>query len=435
METKEEIPEYTVAEAVAEASRCLNCPKPLCKTGCPISNDIPQFNHALSIGNIGEAYRIISAKSNLPAICGRVCPHENQCEGHCVLAKSGKGIKIGRIERFIADFYIENEMAPKKVKPAPKKNVKIAVVGGGPAGITAAGDLASQGFDVTIYEGNPEAGGVLLYGIPDFRLPKDVVRREVKKLEALGVTFVTDTIVGKDITIDQLMDEKGFKAVFIGSGADLSNSLDLPGKELDGVIQSDYFLHQVRLYNDGKVSADEVPVKEGDEVVVIGAGNVAMDACRTAVRMKAAKVTVCYRKTIDFMKAARAEYDGAVSDGVEFRWQHVPDGYEGKDGKVTGFRVSTPDGEKKVVPANKILVSVGSQPDGNAISGISGIETDEKGYYKVSQKPYGMTTKKGVFAAGDAVHKPATVVLAMREAKKTAAGIVDYLAAKELLGE
>lgn len=427
---EEEIPGYTVSEAVLEARRCLKCPKPLCKTGCPIENDIPQFNQALSQGNMGEAYRIISQKSNLPAICGRVCPHENQCEGHCVLAKTGKGIKIGRIERFIADFYSENQLSSEKL--VPKTQGKVAVIGSGPAGLTVAGDLARKGFNVVVYENEGEPGGVLLYGIPDFRLPKEIVRRETKNIEALGVTFVCNTMVGKDITIDKMFEE-GFDAVFIGTGTAIAKGLGIPGEDLKGVIQSSYLLRMNRLYRDGNVGIEEVPVEEGDEVVVIGAGNVAMDACRTAVMLKAKKVTCAYRKTIEFMKAARAEYDGCVKDGVEFAWEHAPLEVIGENGKVTGLKVTTPEGEK-VIPCNKVLMAVGSKPAGRVIASTQGIDADESGYVITQQKPYGMTTKKGVFAGGDVVHKPATVVLAMKEAKKVAQGIADYIEARKLLG-
>lgn len=346
------------------------------------------------------------------------------------MAKMGKGIKIGRIERFIADFFSDNQLNTEKV--APKTEGKVAVIGSGPAGLTVAGDLARKGFNVVVYEGESEPGGVLLYGIPDFRLPKEVVRREVKNIEALGVTFITNTMVGKDITIDQMF-EQGFDAVFIGTGTALAKDLDIPGKDLKGIIQSNYLLRMTRLYRDGNVGAEEVPVEAGDEVVVIGAGNVAMDACRTAVLMKAKKVTVCYRKTIEFMRAAKAEYDGALKDGVEFKWEHAPLEYVGENGVVTGLKVSTPEGEK-IVPANKILLAVGSKPAARIISTTQGIDVDESGYVKTTDKPYGMSTLKGVFAGGDVVHKPATVVLAMKEAKKVAAGIADYIHAKRLLG-
>ncbi|MBQ3670197.1 MAG: NAD(P)-dependent oxidoreductase [Treponema sp.] len=428
---KEEIEGYTIAEAIAEARRCLNCPKPLCRTGCPIENDIPAFNHAVSLGNIGDAYNIVSQRSNLPAICGRVCPHEDQCEGHCVLAKAGKGIKIGKIERFIADFEAEAKFA--KEAKIVKTEGKVAVIGSGPAGLTVAGDLARKGYEVVVYEGEPEPGGVLLYGIPEFRLPKDVVRRTTKKIEELGVKFITNTMVGTDITVNQLF-ENGFDAVFIGTGTALAKGLDIPGKDLTGVIQSNYLLRMVRLYQDGEVPKDEVPIKEGDDVIVIGAGNVAMDACRTAVRMKAKSVTVAYRKTIEFMRAAKAEYDGAVKDGVEFKWEHAPLEFVGENGVVTGLKCQTPQGEV-VLPATKILLAIGSRPAARILSTTEGIEADEGGFVITKQRPYGMTTHRGIFAGGDVVHKPATVVLAMREAKKVAVGISEFLEAKKLLGE
>ncbi|BDC95568.1 MULTISPECIES: NAD(P)-dependent oxidoreductase [Treponema] len=428
---KEEIRGYTIEEAVAEARRCLNCPKPLCRTGCPIENEIPAFNHAVSVGNFGEAFEIISRKSNLPAICGRVCPHENQCEGHCVLAKSGKGIKIGQIERFVADFEAEAKFA--KDAKIVRTEGKVAVIGSGPAGLTVAGDLARKGYEVTVYEGESEPGGVLLYGIPEFRLPKDVVRRTTKKIEELGVKYITNTMVGVDITVEEMF-KNGFDAVFIGTGTALAKSLDLPGKDLTGVIQSNYLLRMVRLYQDGNVEKDDVPIKEGDNVIVIGAGNVAMDACRTAVRMKAASVTVAYRKTVEFMRAAKAEYDGAIKDGVDFKWEHAPLEFVGENGCVTGLRCQTPEGEV-VLPANKILLAIGSRPAARILSTTQGIDCDESGYVITKQKPYGMTSRRGIFAGGDVVHKPATVVLAMREAKKVAEGISQFLEAKKLLGE
>ena len=428
---KEEIEGYTIAEAIAEARRCLNCPKPLCRTGCPIENDIPAFNHAVSLGNIGDAYSIVSQRSNLPAICGRVCPHETQCEGHCVLAKAGKGIKIGRIERFIADFESEAKFA--KEAKIVKTDGKVAVIGSGPAGLTVAGDLARKGYEVVVYEGEGEPGGVLLYGIPEFRLPKDVVRRTTKKIEELGVKFITNTMVGMDITVNQLF-ENGFDAVFIGTGTALAKGLDIPGKDLTGVIQSNYLLRMVRLYQDGEVTKDEVPIKEGDDVIVIGAGNVAMDACRTAVRMKAKSVTVAYRKTVEFMRAAKAEYDGALKDGVDFKWEHAPVEFVGENGVVTGLKCQTPGGEV-VLPAHKVLLAIGSRPAARILSTTEGIDADEGGFVITRQRPYGMTTHRGIFAGGDVVHKPATVVLAMREAKKVAVGISEFLEAKKLLGE
>ncbi len=429
---EEEVPGYTIEQAISEARRCLNCAKPMCRTGCPIENDIPAFNHALSLGNIGEAYSIISQRSNLPAICGRVCPHENQCEGNCVLNKAGKGIHIGMIERFIADFDAGIDLI--RQKKITKIGGKVAVIGSGPAGLTVAGDLARKGYDVTVFEGESEPGGVLLYGIPEFRLPKDVVRRTTKKIADLGVEFKCNTMVGVDVTAEQLLTEQGYDAVFIGTGTALAKSLDIPGNELKGVIQSSYLLRMVRLYSDGNVGREEVPVEEGDNVIVIGAGNVAMDACRTAVRMGAKSVTVAYRKTVEFMRAAKAEFDGAVKDGVDFKWEHAPVEFIGENGKVTGLKVSTPEGEK-ILKADKVLVAIGSRPAARIITTTKGIDVDESGFVITKQKPYGMTTRRGVFAGGDVVHKPATVVLAMREAKKVAEGISQWLEAKKLLGE
>lgn len=428
---KEEVTGYTVEEAIAEARRCLNCPKPMCRTGCPIENDIPAFNRAVSLGNFGEAYSIVSQRSNLPAICGRVCPHENQCEGHCVLSKAGKGIHIGKIERFIADFDAEMNLNPER--KIEKVGGRVAVIGSGPAGLTVAGDLARRGYDVTVYEGESEPGGVLLYGIPEFRLPKDVVRRTTAKIKDLGVHFITDTMVGEDITVEEML-RNGFDAVFIGTGTALAKSLDIPGADLNGVLQSNYLLRMVRLYQDGNVEKDDVPVREGDNVIVIGAGNVAMDACRTAIRMKAAKVTVAYRKTAEFMRAAKAEYDGAIKDGVDFRWEHAPLEFVGENGRVVGLRCDTPGGEV-VLPATKVLLAIGSRPAARILSTTEGIDADESGYVITKERPYGMTSRRGIFAGGDVVHKPATVVLAMREAKKVAVGIADFIEAKKLLGE
>lgn len=429
---KEDIPPYTLEEAIAEAQRCLKCPKPLCRTGCPIENDIPAFNRALSSGNIGEAYAIISERSNLPAICGHICPHENQCQGHCIMNRMNKPpILIGQIERFIANF--EAEFQLNKIKKLPKTAGKVAIIGSGPAGLSAAFELTRQQYDVTVYEKNEEAGGVLMYGIPAFRLPKDIVQRHIKRLSDNGVVFKTNTEVGTDITIDQLLAE-GFDAVLIGAGAVQAKGLGLPGEDLDGVIDALKLLHDMRDYNTGKITRDKIQIKEGDEVVVIGAGNVAMDACRTAARMGARHTYVCYRRTIEFMKAAKAEYDEAVKDGVEFRWEHVPVSFEGKDGKVIGFKTKTPEGEI-VMPVNKIIIAIGSEPNDVTTAGAEGVVLDDGKLIKTETADgtpfYGMTGKKGVFAAGDIVHGPKTVVMAMREGKRVANGVMEYIKANK----
>jgi glutamate synthase (NADPH/NADH) small chain len=422
---------FTMEEAIAEAQRCLNCKKPMCKTGCPIENEIPDFIHQLSRGNFGEARSILAEKTNLPAVCGRVCPHEKQCQGHCVLNKANKPIRIGKLEQFVADFDYEMNLTREKIPPKTRGNV--AVIGSGPAGLTVAGDLATMGFNVTVFEAESEPGGVLLYGIPEFRLPKDVVRRETKRIAELGVTYQTNVLVGNDMTIDEMF-KKGFDAIFIGTGTALSRELDIPGKDLRGVVQSHYFLRMVALFNSGSLERKEVPVKPGDTVLVIGAGNVAMDASRTALRMGAKKVTVVYRSTVDTISAEKLEYDEAVADGVKFMWntnsiEYVPD-KEGK--KIVGLKVDQ-DGTELIVPADKVLIAIGSKPARRIISTTEGIEVDDKGYLITKEKPYGMTTLRGVFAGGDVVHQPATVVLAMKEAKKVVEGIASYVDAVKLL--
>lgn len=421
----------TMQEALAEAKRCLNCKVPQCKTGCPIENNIPEFIHQLSRGNFGEARSLLAEKTNLPAVCGRVCPHEKQCQGHCVLNKAKKPIRIGKLEQFVADFDADMGLIREKIPPKTRGNV--AVIGSGPAGLTVAGDLSMMGFNVTVYESESEPGGVLLYGIPEFRLPKDVVRRETKRIAELGVQFINNTIIGHDITIDQLF-AKGFDAIFIGTGTAVARELNIPGKDLRGVVKSHYFLRMVALFNSNSIERKEVPVKEGDTVLVIGAGNVAMDASRTALRMGAKKVTVVYRSTLDTISAEKLEYDSAVADGVKFMWNSTPIEYVGDEkGKLKGLLVEQ-EGNEIVIPCDKVLVAIGSKPAKRIISTTKGIEVNDNGYLITKEKPYGMTTLNGVFAGGDVVHQPATVVLAMREAKKVVAGIASYVDAIKLLG-
>ncbi len=422
---------FTTKEAIAEARRCLNCAKPHCRTGCPIENNIPAFIQALSKGNIGEAREIIAERSNLPAVCGRVCPHEKQCEGHCVLAKKQQGINIGKLERFIADFDAEMHLSKDKM-PAKTKG-KVAVVGSGPAGLTVAGDLAKKGFNVVVFEAESEPGGVLLYGIPEYRLPKEVVRQETERIACLGVTFMSNCLVGETITLDQMF-EQGFDAIFIGTGTALARDLILPGREQQGIVQAAYFLRTATLYNEGKIDRKEVPVNRGDEVLLIGAGSVAMDAARTALRLGASKVTVVYRRLESEITALRAEYEGAVAEGVTFRWQTSPTRFVGKNGVITGLEVTTTEG-KSILAANKILLAIGSRPAARIVSTTTGIEVNPAGYVLTKDRPYGMTTRKGVFAGGDVVHQPATVVLAMKEAKLVAKGIEAYVEAKKLLDE
>lgn len=418
-----------MAEAMAEAKRCLNCKVPQCRKGCPISQDIPDWIHELSMGNMGNAMKIINGKSNLPAVCGRVCPHEKQCEGHCVLAKKGQGIHVGKLERFIADF--DGEMGLIRDNLQPKTRGRIAVIGSGPAGLSIAGDLARKGFNVEIFEMEPEPGGVLMFGIPEYRLPKEIVHREIKKIEELGVIFHCNTTVGTSLNIDQLFG-MGFDAIFIGTGTVKPKKLDIPGRNLKGVRQAVYFLRKVSLYNEGNISREDVPVQEGDRVFVIGCGNTAMDGARTAIRMGAKSVEVIYHRTIDRMSALRSEYDEAVEEGVKFNWESSIVEIHDDNGTLNEVVIEH-DGKRRTEKADKVLMAVGSVPASRIVSTTKGIGVDERGYILTRDVPYGMTTRKGVFAGGDVVNRPSTVVLAMQDAKLVADGIAQYVDAIKLL--
>lgn len=421
---------YTIKEAIDEAKRCLNCKNPSCKKGCPIENDIPGFIHQLSMGNMGDAMSIINEKSNLPAICGRVCPHEKQCQGHCVLYAKGKGIQIGKLERFVADF--DTDMNLIRERLPQKTRGRVAVIGSGPAGLTVAGDLARQGFNVTIFDSQEEPGGVLTYGIPEYRLPKAVVRKEIEKIEALGVTFILNCVVGKQITVDQMFD-MGYDAIFIGTGTSLPKDLNVPGAKLRGVVQSSYLLHMVSIFNQNEINRDNVPLVAGEKVGVIGCGNVAMDAARTAIRMGASSVSVIYHRTEADMPAIQSEYQEAVKEGVKFLWETSTIEFLGnEDGHLVAIRANTPEGEKEI-PFDRIYLAIGSRPANRIVSTTTGIDVDDNGYIIVKERPYGMTTRKGVFAGGDVVHHPKTVVLAMKAAKQVAAGIAQYVDAIKLL--
>lgn len=415
-------------EAIKEAKRCLHCKVPQCKKGCPISNDIPDWIHELSMGNLGNAMAIINAKSNLPAVCGRVCAHERQCEGHCVLGKKGANIRIGQLERFISDF--DSAMNLTREQLVQKTRGRVAVIGSGPAGLTIAGELARKGVAIEIFEMEREAGGVLTFGIPEYRLPKDVVRKEIQKIEELGVVIHTNVTIGKDYTIDDLFN-LGFDAIFMGTGTGKPKRLEIPGGDLWGVRQAVYFLRRVSLYNAGYISREEVPVKEGDRVFVIGCGNTAMDAARTAIRLGASDVKVVYHRDIEHMSALRAEYDDAVEEGVKFLWNSSITEIHNTGGTLDAVTIVT-DGVTSTVPAEKVIMAVGSAPASRIVSTTKGIDVDDKGYVITRENPYGMTTRKGVFAGGDVTNRPATVVHAMQDAQKVAEGMIRYIDAVKL---
>ena len=419
-EFKEVSENYTLREAIREAQRCLHCKVPSCRKGCPISNDMPDWIAELAKGNFGNALNIIHNRSNLPAVCGRVCAHERQCEGNCVLAKKGAHINIGKLERFVADFDPE------------KSRGRVAVIGSGPAGLTIAGDLARQGFAVEIFEMEPEPGGVLMFGIPEYRLPKEVVRHEIEKIERLGVIFHLGTTIGKFYTIDNLF-ERGFDAIFMGTGTGKPKKLDIPGIDHPGVRQAIWFLRRVSLFQNGSIDRREVIVGDGDRVFVIGCGNTAIDAARTAVRMGSAEVTVVYHRTINEMKALRSEYDEAVAEGVRFMWNSSIVEIEGGEGnRLSRIAIET-EGVRTTVPADRVILAVGSAPAARIVSTTEGIEVDSKGYVLTRDTPYGMTTRKGVFAGGDVTNRPATVVHAMQDAKRVAEGIARYVDAIRLI--
>lgn len=431
---------FTLREAIVEAKRCLNCKKPTCRVGCPISNNIPEFIHALSQGDLGKASTIIAERSNLPAVCGRVCPHERQCEGSCILGRRGMGIKVGKLERFIADMDGELDLVPpKKAKAQPGK---IAVIGSGPSGLTVAGDLAKLGFKVTVFDSQPEAGGVLMYGIPEFRLPKQVVRREVKKIKRLGVEFRLNVMIGSELTIDDMFAE-GFDAIFIGTGNAMAKTLPIDGVTFKGVVQATYFLQMVELESTGDVAKEEVPIKSGDKVIVIGGGNTAMDAARTAMRC-GASVKIVYRRREEDMPALKSEIEVTKEEGCEVIPLMGPVEILGEDGHVVGMDCNVrkyDEAEAKIVDTNevirfkadKIILAVGQKPASRIVDSTTNIDVDKNGYVITRDVPYGMTTRHGVFSGGDVVHGPATVVIAMKDAQKVAQGIVQYVEAKKLM--
>ena len=420
--------DYTMAEAIREAKRCLGCKVPQCRKGCPISNDIPAWIHELSMGNLGNAMAIINLRSNLPAVCGRVCAHERQCEGHCVLGKQGAHINIGKLERFVSDF--DSDMRLTRENIVQKDRGRVAVIGSGPAGLTVAGELARKGVAVEILEMEPEAGGVLMFGIPEYRLPKEVVRKEIDKIQQLGVTVRCGVTIGVDYTVDDLF-ARGFDAIFMGTGTGKPKPLGVPGEGLWGVRYALWFLRQVSLWREGFIGRDEVTVREGDRVFVVGCGNTAMDAARTAVRLGASEVTILYHRTIDRMAALRSEYDEAVEEGVKFCWETSIKSIHDTEGILDELVLDTPEGERSV-PADKVIMAVGSSPAARIVSTTEGIDVNERGYVITREVPYGMTTRRGVFAGGDVAGSQATVVHAMQDARRVAESMLAYLDAIKL---
>lgn len=434
---------YNLVEAQAEASRCLNCKNPLCMKGCPVSIDIPGFIQKIKEGDILGAAKIITKYSNLPAVCGRVCPQETQCEGKCILGVKGEPIAIGKLERFVGDWIIENKI---DFEVEEKKDEKVAIIGGGPAGLTAAGDLAKKGYQVTIFEALHKLGGVLSYGIPEFRLPKErVVDKEIENLRQLGVEFKTDNVIGRTFTVDELLDEKGYSAVFIGSGAGLPRFMNIPGENYNGVISANEFLTRVNLMKANKTEYN-TPIKIGKRVIVVGGGNVAMDAARTAKRL-GADTTIVYRRGEAELPARREEIHHAKKEGVKFEFLVSPTeiiadekGWV-KEAKCVRMELGEPDesGRAKfsVIPNSEftmevetVIMSLGTSPNPLIASTTENLATN-RWHGIEADEATGKTSREGVFAGGDAVTGAATVILAMEAGKKAAIEIDKYLKGKK----
>ncbi len=433
---------YTKEEAMEEASRCLNCKNAKCIQGCPVSIQIPDFVAAVKEGDIAKAYDVISDSSALPAVCGRVCPQESQCEGQCIRGIKGEPVSIGKLERFTADWAKQQGIRPKG---CDKKNGhKVAVVGSGPAGLTCAGDLAKMGYDVTIFEALHEAGGVLVYGIPEFRLPKrDVVAAEVENVKSLGVKIETNVIVGRTVTIDELMEDEGFEAVFIGSGAGLPRFMGIPGEQANGVFSANEFLTRNNLMKAFRDDHD-TPIARGKKVVVVGGGNVAMDAARTALRL-GAEVHVVYRRSEAELPARVEEVHHAKEEGVIFDLlQNPTEILVDEKGWVSGIRIikmelGEPDesgrrrpveipGSEYEIEADTVIMSLGTSPNPLISSTTEGLEVNRKGC--IISADDGATSKEAVYAGGDAVTGAATVILAMGAGKAAAKGIDEYFKQK-----
>ncbi len=430
---------YTKEMAMEEATRCLNCPKKPCMDGCPVNVPIPGFIDKVAEGDFEAAYEIITSENALPAICGRVCPQENQCEGKCVRAIKGEAVAIGRLERFVADYHMAN--AASSNVEIEKNGKKVAVVGSGPAGITCAGELIKKGYEVTVFEALHKAGGVLSYGIPEFRLPKALVAKEIETVEKLGVKIEKNVIVGRSITIDELM-EQGYGAVFVGSGAGLPRFLNIPGENLLGVYSANEFLTRVNLMKAYDFPNKPTPVKIGKNVAVVGAGNVAMDAARTAKRLGAENVYIVYRRGEDELPARAEEVHHAKEEGVIFKLLNNPAAIIGEDGWVTGMEVIKQElgeadasgrrspvaveGSNYVIDVDTVVIAIGQSPNPLIRQTTPGLDVQRWGGIIVDEDTM-KTSKDGVYAGGDTVTGAATVILAMGAGKTAAKAIDEYL--------
>ncbi len=434
---------YTEEMAV-EAQRCLNCKNKPCISGCPVHVRIPEFIAEVAKGNFLEAYQVITDTNALPAICGRVCPQESQCESKCVRGIKGEPVAIGRLERFVADWYMQNHGDDMPQKPV-SNGKKVAVIGSGPSGLACAGDLAKLGYDVTIFEAFHTAGGVLVYGIPEFRLPKSIVQKEIDKLSALGVNIMTNMVIGKVLSIDELMEDMDFDAVFVGSGAGLPSFMGIEGEALVGVYSANEYLTRINLMK-SYIEEYDTPIKKSKAVAVVGGGNVAMDAARCAKRLGAEQVYIVYRRSETEMPARLEEIHHAKEEGIEFRILTNPvkilnDG----NGKVAGIEcqimeLGEPDasgrrrpvaveGSNFVLDVDTVVMSIGTSPNPLIRSTTKGLETNKKGCLIVNEDT-NETTRQGIYAGGDAVTGAATVILAMGAGKKAAESIDDYLKQK-----
>ena len=434
---------YNKEEAMEEASRCINCKNAQCVKGCPVSINIPGFVEQVKEGNIEKAYQVISESSALPAVCGRVCPQESQCEGKCIRGIKGEPISIGKLERFVADWASENGIKPASA--TEKKGKKVAVIGSGPAGLTCAGDLAKLGYDVTIFEALHEAGGVLVYGIPEFRLPKTkVVAKEIENVKSLGVKIETNVVIGKSTTIDELMEEEGFDAVFIGSGAGLPKFMGIPGEQANGVFSANEYLTRSNLMKAFDENSS-TPIMRGKKVAVVGGGNVAMDAARTALRL-GAEVHIVYRRSEEELPARVEEVHHAKEEGIIFDLLTNPvEIMSDENGWVNGIkcvkmelgepdasgrrRPVTVEGSEFIMDVDTVIMSLGTSPNPLISSTTEGLEVN-KWKCIVADEEHGKTTKEGVYAGGDAVTGAATVILAMGAGKAAAKGIDEYLSQK-----